>query len=118
LKGVADHIAGSFRALLEKFSVVSGSTLADRAAFVMGLYDGMMNETRMAGQRLPSRGSVTKAAKKKKGEARSSTLHVHPYTLAVRLGKQIRLSVPVEEITAELEAVIQKHLGDKRAEPG
>ena len=54
LAEVATHIAGSFRALLDQFSAVDGVSPEDRGVFVMGLYDGMMNEVRNVGQRLPS----------------------------------------------------------------
>jgi hypothetical protein len=37
-------------------------------------------------------------------------LHIHPYTVALSLGKQIRFSAPLEQIAAELEAVTQKRL--------
>jgi hypothetical protein len=114
LTDVADHIARSFRALLGRFSAVEGVSAADRGAFVMGLYDGMMNEAREIGQRLPGRSSLKKARKGKKMAASETTgLHVHPYTIAVSLGKQIRFSAPLAQITAELEAVAQKCLTTK-----
>ena len=107
---IAEHIAGSFRALLAKLGATDLS-ISDRAAFVMGLYDGMMNETRSAGHQLPSRAPVKRKGRRKAAEvAGSGSLHVHPYTLAVPLGRQIRFSAPVEQITAELEAVMQKNL--------
>ena len=111
LTGIAAHIADSFRALIEKFSAAEGVSVNDRGVFVMGLYDGMMNEARTAGQRLPSRASLTKMRKgKKRVFTRAAGLHVHPYTVALSLGKQIRFSVPLEQIAAELEAVTQKRL--------
>ena len=111
LTEIADHIANSFRALLDKFSAIDGVSVTDRGVFVMGLYDGMMNEVRNVGQRLPSRSRVTKMPKAKKRVVTCSPgLHIHPYTVAVNLGKQIRFSASLEQITAELEAVIQKHL--------
>jgi hypothetical protein len=116
LREIADHIACSFRALLAKFSALDGLSMSDRAAFMMGLYDGMMNETRSAGQRLPNR-IPPKLKSKQRAALRSSTLHVHPYTLAVNLGKQIRFSAPVEQITAELDRVLQKNLTDKQPSP-
>ena len=108
---IAFHIASSFRALLDKFSAVGGVSADDRGVFVMGLYDGMMNETRNAGQPLPSRPGFAKRRRGRKRAASPATgLHVHPYTLAVGLGKQIRFSAPVEEIAAELEATLRKCL--------
>lgn len=115
LKEVADRIACSFRSLLAKFTALDGVNVSDRSAFVMGLYDGMMNETREAGQRLPSRALPAKKPKGRKTQATGgASLHLHPYTLAVSLGKRIRFSAPVEQITAELESVIQKHLAAGR----
>ena len=84
----------------------------------MGLYDGMMNETRNAGQPLPSRPGLTKRQRgRKRAAPRAAGLHVHPYTLAVGLGKQIRFSAPVEEIVAELEGALRKCLPREHAAP-
>ena len=115
LEEIAIHIAHSFRALLEKFGAVDGVNVHDRGVFVMGLYDGMMNETRDVGQRLPNRANVPKARKGKKKivsqpHAAAHGLHIHPYTVGLSLGKQIRFSAPLEQITAELDAVTRKHL--------
>jgi hypothetical protein len=119
LREIADHIASSFRALIAKFSAMDGMSVSDRAAFVMGLYDGMMNEARTAGQRLPSRAPTRTKRQQKQQKLRAASptphLHIHPYTLAVNLGKQIRFSAPVEQIAAELETVIQKSLAVSQA---
>ncbi|MDB6021106.1 MAG: hypothetical protein JWQ04_963 [Pedosphaera sp.] len=118
LADIAIHITHSFRALLDKFSAVDGVGMNDRAVFVMGLYDGMMNETRNAGQRLPSRAGVKKMRKAKKNSMpHAPGLHIHPYTVALSLGKQIRFSAPLEQITAELEAVTRKHLAQTVDQP-
>jgi hypothetical protein len=114
LTDIAAHIANSFRTLLDKFTAVDGVSEKDRGVFVMGLYDGMMNEARNVGQRLPSRPGPTKMHKGKKRAATVATgLHIHPYTVALSLGKQIRFSAPLEQIAAELEAVTQKCLTQK-----
>jgi hypothetical protein len=111
LREVAAHIARSFSTLLDKFSAVDGVSVSDRGVFVMGLYDGMMNEARSTGQRLPSRPGLAKARKRKKlAVNRATALHIHAYTVALGLGKQIRFSAPLERIAAELEAVAQKRL--------
>jgi hypothetical protein len=117
LEGIALHIACSFRTLLDKLSALGGVSADDRGVFVMGLYDGMMNETRDAGQRLPSRPGVAKGPRGRKRPAScAASLHVHPYTLAVGLGRQIRFSAPVAEIAAELEAAMRKCLPQKHAD--
>ena len=91
LEEIALHIASSFRALLDRFSSVEGVSADDRGVFVLGLYDGMMNETRNAGQPLPSRpGSAKRQRGRKRTAPRGASLHVHPYSLAVGLGKQVR----------------------------
>jgi hypothetical protein len=41
-------------------------------------------------------------------------MEAHPYSLAVSLGKQIRFSVPLEQIAAELEAFAPKCLAQAR----
>ena len=111
LTEIAMHIANSFRTLVDQFGAVEGVNRNDRAAFVMGLYDGMMNETRNAGQRLPGRAGTTKTRKTKKKPVTADTgLNIHPYSVALGLGKQIRFSAPLEQITAELEAATRKQI--------
>jgi hypothetical protein len=116
LAGIAEHISQSFRALVARFSAVNGVSLADRNVFVMGLYDGMMNDLRDVGQPLPSRPGVRRRGRQRvKTPAVSSAtgLHVHPYTLAVGLGRQIRFSVPLPEIAAELDTLTQPRLTEE-----
>jgi len=114
LREIAEHIAQSFRLLMERFWSLEGVTAADRRAFLMGLYDGMMNEMRAPGQRLPRRSSATP---RRRGRSPSATtaagVQAHPYSIAVGLGRQIRFSVPLEQIAAELEAVAPKCLSSR-----
>jgi hypothetical protein len=111
LVDLSGHIAGSFRALIAKFGALEGVSASDRNVFVMGLYDGMMNEPRRAGQRLPGRPLPKQGRKARKGAvAQASGLHIHPYTVALSLGQQIRFSAPLEKITAELEEVVRKQV--------
>ncbi len=117
LAGIALHIAQSFRALLERFSAVEGVGIDDRSAFVMGLYDGMMNDARNAGQRLPSRARPAKVSKRKQKTpvSHSAELHIHPYTIAVGLGKQIRFSTSLDRMIAELDDATRKQLAEPAA---
>ena len=111
LTEIAAHIAHSFQALLDQFGAVAGVGANDRAVFVMGLYDGMMGETRQTGERLPGRAPAKKARKAKKDSPPPPPgLHVHPYTVGLSLGRQIRFSAPLEQITAELVEVTRKHI--------
>lgn len=114
LAGIAEHISQAFRALLAKFSEMNGVSAADRGVFVMGLYDGMMNEPREMGQPLPNRPGVrrSRGRVKKSAVCPATGLHVHPYTIAVGLGRKIRYSVPLQEIAAELDEFTQRCLVD------
>jgi hypothetical protein len=107
---IAAHITASFRALLAQFSAVDGVAANERGVFVMGLYDGMMNEKRDVGQRLPGRVRTRTRKAKRLAVPAGKVLHIHPYTVAVNLGRQIRFSAPLEQMTAELQAVTQRHL--------
>jgi hypothetical protein len=120
LRHISDHITQSFRVLLDRFCALDGVSAADRSAFLMGLYDGLMNEARDPGQRLPGRSSFAKKRKARASAARTFStnkaagVQTHPYSIAVSLGKQIRFSAPLEQIAAELEAVAPKYLAQER----
>jgi hypothetical protein len=115
LSEISDHIAQSFRVLLERFCMLDGVTVADRSAFLMGLYDGTMNEVRDPGQRLPGRSDSAKRRKARTAAANpAASVQAHPYSIAVSLGKQIRFAAPLEQIAAELEAVAPKYLAQER----
>lgn len=116
LARIAEHISESFRALVAQFGMVSGVSAADRGVFIMGLYDGMMNESRNAGQPLPSRPGARRRGRVGKPSGSPATgLHIHPYTLALGLGRQIRFSVPLEAIAAELDGLTQRRLAGETA---
>jgi hypothetical protein len=75
----------------------------------------MRHET--PGQPLPSRpGSAKRQRGRKRAAPRTAGLHIHPYTLAVGLGKQIRFSAPMEEVAAELELALRKCPAQEHAE--
>src|SRR5271165_3928756 len=110
---LAEHISQSFRALVARFSAVNGVSPADRGVFIMGLYDRMMNEVRDVGQPLTSRSGLKRRGRAKKSAVSAVTdLHIHPYTLAVGLGRQIRFSVPLQEIAEELDGLTQRYLAN------
>lgn len=115
LGGISDHIAQSFRVLLERFCALDGVTGADRGAFLMGLYDGMMNEARDPGQRLPGRSNSARRRRARPAAMnQAADLRAHPYSIAVSLGKQIRFATPLEQIAAELAAVAPRCLAEQR----
>ena len=102
LHGIAATIAGSFAQLWAQFKATPGVSPADRANFILGLYEGMMDETRR-GEALPSRAHQEKIKRARKRDlARPAGLALHPYTVAARLGRQVRFSTAIEEIAGEL----------------
>jgi hypothetical protein len=117
LARIAEHISQSFRALVAKYNAVNGVSVADRGVFIMGLYDGMMNDLRDVGQPLPSRPGLGRRRGRVKRPAVSPAmgLHLHAYSLALGLGRQIRFSVPLQDITAELDSLTQPRLIDEAA---
>lgn len=119
---IARHITQSFEALLTQFGKLEGVKVSDRRLFVRGLYDGMMNDPRGVGERLP--GAIHSQPNRKKRtknaaepQPASPRLTVHPYTIALDLGRQIRLAAPIEAIAAELERVTQPALGPASSAP-
>jgi len=110
---IAGYIANSFRALIHRFNALAGVGAADRQAFIMGLYDGMMNDPRKPGESLP------KAPRRKRspGGKRSAAagLHIHPYSVAFGLGKQIRVQTPVEQLAVGFDQATQPPAGDAPA---
>jgi len=113
LSKIALHITESFQTLLNQFGRLEGVTASDRKLFVRGLYDGMMNDGRGAGERLPSSAAstVTRTKVKKSAVALPPRVRVHPYSVALSLGRQIRFAAPLEEIPAELERATQPAIG-------
>jgi hypothetical protein len=120
LATVALHISGSFHALLERFGALPGVTASDRSLFVRGLYDGMMNDPRGVGERLPGQANSPAKRKRAKGKLadRAPKLAVHPYTVALALGRQVRFAAPVAAIVAELDRVTRPILGPGSSGPG
>lgn len=112
LSKIARHISESFQVLLDQFRRVQGVTAADRRLFVRGLYDGMMNDPRGAGERLPGNASLRPRRGKGKAKPPGSPpqLAIHPYTIALGLGRQIRFAAPVEAVVAELDRVTRAAL--------
>ena len=101
-------LSQGFTVSWQHFATVPGVAAADQPLFFMGLYDGMMNETRPIGQRLPSparrRTSATRA--KRNAVAHAPGLELHPYTVAVGLGRQIRFAAPHAQLVETIERTL------------
>jgi len=115
LHDIAATISAEFGQLWQQFSQAPGVNPMDRANFILGLYEGMMDEAR-SGEQLPRRAQPRKA---KRGQSKGNevkkplppgTIALHPYTVAVNLGKQIRFSVPITEIAGNLDRDVKAAL--------
>lgn len=119
LQTVATTIRSHFVRLWQRLTESSDVTVGDRSAFMRGLYDGMMDEERKAGERLPARRAAmpAKVSKRrgKKAVAIRPALGVHPYELALPLGRNIRFAATVEENESMLADAIGGHLEEKAA---
>ena len=107
LKTIASTITDNYTQLWKRFSHAPGVNPADRPNFVRGLFDGMTGDE-APGQLLPSRIEPRTPKKRttKKAVGYVAGLNLHPYSVAVNLGKQIRFCVSLNNITAELEQKI------------
>ena len=100
---ITARITTGFGRLWEIFRAAPGANPSDRQTFLLGLYDGMMDEHRPEGARLPARAAIARTAMAKRNAlAAAPGFCVHPYTVAADLGRQLRFSVPLPEIEAEL----------------
>jgi hypothetical protein len=85
----------------------SSTGTLDRAPFIEGLFDGMMDLRRKEGEISPGRSpNAPKKILKRQRIAAEKTDHraatVHPYDLGWTLGKGIRLDLPAEELESTI----------------
>jgi hypothetical protein len=107
LQGIADTITRSFGELWGKFQAAPGVHPADRANFMLGLFEGMMGEVR-SNTALPRRAAPTKIKGRKAAKPGTAPgLSIHPYSVAANLGKQIRFCAPLADLAGELERTIK-----------
>lgn len=113
LHDIAATISAEFGQLWQQFSQAPGVNPLDRQNFVLGLYEGMMDEAR-SGEQLPQRAQPRKAKhgqpKVNAAKMPPGAVALHPYTVAFNLGKQIRFSVPITEIAGNLDRDVKAAL--------
>ncbi len=104
LEAIAKTISDGFLQLWDRFSKVDGVHQGDRSNFIRGLYDGMMNDEKAQGQPLPSRFEPAKKIRvKRKSLNRAPGIGLHPYSVALNMGKQIRFCVPAGDVIGSFE---------------
>ncbi len=111
-KRIARTISEGFTRLWESFSTFPTVTHLDRGLFFNGLFDGMTNQPRKEGQMLPPRATIKGRGRKTKAAVgHAAGIGIHPYSIALELGAQLRFRVPVQEVTNQLENKRPKQLG-------
>lgn len=108
LTEIAGIITGAFATLWDQYHK-AGGLKNDRRLFLRGLYDGMMNEPRPEGERLPARSQSAGRGRKAKPEE-TRTLNIHPYEVALELGREIRFNASLGDLTAQLDRAIKGEL--------
>lgn len=106
-----NHVAGviqqNFETLWSQFLGLPSASEREAKMFLLGLYDGMMDDRCAAGTSLPQQ-APKKTGRRRNAKAKPVSvlaapgLSIHPYEVALDLGKKIRLSVPLEAIGREL----------------
>lgn len=108
---IASRIGNGCRTLWSRFERAPGVTPADHGLFLRGIYDGMMADGRAAGERLPERRiEAVKGRTKKRALTTAPGIGVHPYTVALDLGRQLRFDAPITDIVGALE----EKLGERK----
>lgn len=104
LTEIVSRIAEGFRQLWHRFQTAPGITPSDRGLFFRGLYDGMMTETRPIGERLPERRiAAVRGSRKRNALTIAPGIGLHPYSVALDLGRQLRFETPITDIVGSLE---------------
>ena len=75
----------------------------DRAPFLSGIYDGLMNEQRPVGTAMPGYSPVAKkkparTKKTERAQPAASGATIHPYDIGVDAGKKLRINIPREQL--------------------
>ena len=111
LSKIAGQVAENFDALWRIFEAHTPNK-SDKKLFIMGLFDGMMNDARKTGDPLPLRSDALRKVRisRRHGITHAPGVSVHPYAAAIKLGGQIRFCVPLDKISNELETTIQRQI--------
>lgn len=107
LTGIASQLSVAFEALWKQFRE-AGAHPADEGNFYAGLSDGACGHVR-TGTLLPTRPGKPEKARKagRKALAKAPGLTAHAYTVGATLGKSVRFSASMEQLSGELESAIK-----------
>ncbi len=108
LKPFAKNLQETIVAACEVFSCGRNIRELERAPFLKGIYDGLVDEPRPVGTMMPGFSPVAKkkplrVRKLKKSEPESgSAAAIHPYDLGREAGKKIRINIPRDQLCEEI----------------
>ncbi|MEI8311907.1 MAG: hypothetical protein WCH98_14255 [Verrucomicrobiota bacterium] len=103
-KPFAKNLHDTIVAACSEFSCGRTVRELDRAPFLNGLYDGLMDEPRPAGTMMPGFSPVAKkklSRRKKPAKPAAATGHaatIHPYDIGRDVGKKLRVNIPRDEL--------------------
>ena len=103
-KPFAKNLHDTIIAACSEFSRNRAASELERAPFLNGLYDGLMDEPRPAGTRMPGFSPIAKKKlPRRKKTAKSASqagnaATIHPYDIGREAGKKLRVNVPREEL--------------------
>lgn len=114
LQRIVDTVRDSFRALWKQFADTAEVKTCERSPFYLGLYDGMMSDQWPTGKPLPA--ANDRAPKKGAGRGKKTAvgqaigLKLHPYSIGLGLGEQIRFAADIHDLSRELESKVSAAL--------
>ena len=111
-KPFAKDLLGTIIAACKEFSSGGNVRELDRAPFLTGLYDGLIDERHPAGQRMPG---FSPAAKKKPVRVKKPKKNqppaehaatIHPYDLGRDAGQKLRINIPRDELCESIRLAV------------
>jgi hypothetical protein len=110
LRHVAQIILSRFKQLWTQYSERNTLRAEQRKPFYCGLYDGMMQSPRGAGEKIPmSSGPRRRKRNKKAGASVASSVETHPYEIGMVLGEMIRVNAPLRALSSQLRIMLPPH---------
>jgi len=107
LRSLAESIGKSFARLWQEFAKTPGIEQNVKRQFIAGLTDGMLNDERR-GQALPPpiTAKKPKAGRRKRAIGHPIGIAIHPYSVAVEMGRRVRVAAPIGTIVEELQNTV------------
>lgn len=107
LRGVAEVILSCFKQLWAQYSERNTFRAEQRKPFYCGLYDGMMQSPRGAGEIVPMSSGPRRNKKRKQSKEAAFFVETHPYEIGTTLGGMIRMNAPRRALSSQLRIMMQ-----------